>query len=177
MKKLILMLILILSASFCYAETECWILCQPDSYVNVRPNSNKKGQAEGYLLCGDKAATENATRNGYLFLTQVSTERGEGWVNSGYVVYSKPVYLNKKVNICSKGRVACRRAIGGSRRCWAKDGDTVTVYYISDEWSITNKGFIKTEYLGVSYDVCSRFLASGSHNGEPEGLYFEDDER
>ena len=47
---------------------------------------------------------------------------------------------------------------------------------VSEEWSITNKGFVKTKYLGVDYNVLlSVDVASATGNREPETLHYEND--
>ena len=124
-----------------------WIVCQPDSFVNVRAFPNGKTEAVGRLDSGDMTYTDGQTKRGFLHV-YANVEAGEGWVHKGYVVYDEPHRpAQTDYVIQSNGRVSCRRSAGGTRRCWAKNGDPVKVYYISDEWSITNKGFIKTEFL------------------------------
>ena len=151
MKKFIsLLVVFIFIAAAGHADT-VWVLCQPNSFVNVRANPKKTSAAISYMECGWGAETNNKSKNGYIFLTSASNEEGCGWVKQGYVVYSEPVLKTFKVNITSNGRVACWRSIGGRRRCWARNGDEVIVYAVSYIWSVTNKGFIKTEYLGVNY--------------------------
>ena len=51
------------------------------------------------------------------------------------------------MTVWSQGRVACRKWIGGPVRGWVYDGDTVLVYWKSKEWSVTDHGYIKSEYL------------------------------
>lgn len=176
MKKLISFLIF-LALLFSHAfAAEVWVLCQPDSYVNIRPFANKKQIPCGYMECGWKAETNGETKNGYLYLDSVGTESNTGWVKKGYIVYSEPVIITVETNIYSKGRVACWRSIGGKRRCWAKDGDSITVHAVSEEWSVTNKGFVKTKYLGVDYDaLLNKRLDAGQTYGESDALYWEDE--
>lgn len=129
------------------ALTEAWILCQPDSYVNIRARASSKSQAEGYLLSGDRIWLDGETDDGYAHIDMASTERGEGWVHAGYIVFNKPQDINRQCVIRTNGRVACRRTIDGHRRCWVIDGSTVYVYKIAGEWAVTDKGFIKSEYI------------------------------
>ncbi len=126
---------------------QIWIVCQPDSFVNIRAFPNGRSESVGRLDSGDSVYTDGNTKRGFLHV-YASIEPGEGWVHKGYVVYDEPVKPEQQeYTVQSKGRVACRRSAGGTRRCWVRNGDPVRVYYISDEWSITNKGFIKTEFL------------------------------
>ena len=169
MKKFILVFItVLLFVSSAFAE-DIWILCQPDSYVNIRPFASKKQEPCGIMECGWDAITDGTSKNGYLLVYTTSTEAGSGWIKKGYIVYSKPVVHTYKTNIYSKGRVACWRAIGGNRRCWVKNGDCVTVYATSEEWAVTNKGFIKTKYLGIVYET----LLQDSLNSEE--MHWEDE--
>ena len=127
--------------------TECWVLCQPDSFVNARLNPQKKSIEIARLDCGDNMYTDGKSKGGYLHCYGLG-EWGEGWVHKGYIVYSKP-YIPDQQNqtIKSNGRVAARRTIGGDRRCWLKHGQEIKVYMVSDEWSVTNKGFVQTKFI------------------------------
>lgn len=175
MKKFALLLLAILLACSSAVADTVWVLCQPDSYVNVRSTANKKHAASGYMECGWSASTNGKTSNGYLYLDKVPNEDGYGWINKGFIVYSEPVIYTFKTNIYSKGRVACRRSIGGNRRCWAHEGDAVTVHAVSEEWSVTDKGFIKTQYLGVDYDLLLGFMAGAEGDTKPDELHWDDD--
>ena len=127
--------------------TECWVLCQPESFVNARLYPKKKSIEIARLDCGDIFYTDGKTMDGYVHCFGVG-EWGEGWVHKGYVVYSKPyVPSNQNQTVKSNGRVAARRTIGGDRRCWLKDGQEIKVYMVSEEWSVTNKGFVQTKFV------------------------------
>lgn len=130
---------------------ECWVLCQPDSYVNARLNPKKRSMEIGRLECGDKIYTDGETKNGFLHC-YVGFEFGEGWVHKGYIVFDEPkVPYFVYTHIVSNGRVAARKTINGKRRCWLRDGQPIKVYMMSDEWSVTNKGFVKTELIEKGY--------------------------
>jgi hypothetical protein len=51
--------------------------------------------------------------------------------------------------VCGGRRIAARKSAGGDIRCWLKSGDEVFVYYRTDEWCVTDRGFIMTKYLEV----------------------------
>lgn len=152
-----------------YAET-CWVLCQPDSYVNIRETPKKTGIIAGLADCGMEFEATKHTKAGFQQVYNLSLETDTGWINKGYLVYSQPVEVNSKVNIYSNGRVACWRSIGGRRRCWVRSGDTVELYWVSEEWSVTNKGYIKTEFLGVDYET----LLNIDRSNSSEELHFEE---
>ena len=140
-----LFLLLMLVANRAWGE-DGWIMCQPDSYVNVRAAPGKGGRVVGYLELGD-AIQMDGRRNGYTHVTGISTEGGEGWVACGYIVTDAPQIETVAAWIDAEGRVACRRAIDGNRRKWLHQGDPMTLYASSAEWSVTSEGFIKTEYV------------------------------
>ena len=138
-------LVLVLLFNRAWGE-EGWIMCQPDSYVNVRETPGKAGKVSGYLQLGDAIQTDGH-RNGYTHVTGIGTEDGEGWVAGGYIVTDAPQIETVAAKVDADGRVACRRAIGGNRRKWLHAGDQLTLYASSAEWSITSEGFVRTQYI------------------------------
>jgi hypothetical protein len=138
-------LVLVLLFNRAWGE-DGWIMCQPDSFVNVREYPGKGGRIVGYLELGDAVQT-GRNRNGYTHVTGISTEGGEGWVASGYIVTDAPQIETVEAKVDADGRVACRRAIGGNRRKWLHAGDQLTLYASSAEWSITSEGFVRTQYI------------------------------
>lgn len=129
------------------AESEYFIMCQPDSFVNVREAPRSGSHIIGYLELGEKITSDGQKKSGFIHAVDLHTESGEGWISIGYLVDDKPQIETSKAWIESKGRVACRRAIGGDRRSWLKNGDELVLYASSAEWSVTDKGFIKTEFI------------------------------
>ena len=124
-----------------------WILCQENSYVNIRARPSGRSMQEGMAWCGDRLETDGRQKNGFLHI-YAPIEAGEGWVSLGYLVWEEPKPLHGETwEISSRGRVAARRAIDGNRRKWLKYGDRLKVYWMSGEWSCTSQGFVKTEFL------------------------------
>jgi hypothetical protein len=150
----VIIIIAILINAYCltHAKSEddidCWILCQPNSWVNARMYPKKKSEEIGRLECGDKITTDGKIKNGFLHVYNLNFELSEGWVHKGYIVYDEP-YKPLFIDTCitSNGRVSARKTINGKRRCWVKDGQAIKVYMMSEEWSVTNKGFIKTKFI------------------------------
>lgn len=125
-----------------------WILCQPKDYVNARTAPSTKSESIGILETGYEFEIDGKTKNGFAHAI-VSLESESAWIHAGYIVFDEPKDLKGALrHIRSDGRVAARKRIGGERRCWVNDGDVVKVYYQSAEWSVTDKGFIKTEFIG-----------------------------
>ena len=100
----------------------------------------------GYAELGDALETDWVKRNGYV---RVYGFEGEAWISAGFVTEYPVTIFKFETEITSKGRVACRRSIKGTRRKWLSNGQKVVIYAFADDWAITNQGFIQTQYLGV----------------------------
>jgi hypothetical protein len=126
-----------------------YVMCRPKSFVNVREFPKKKAKVIGRLECGDEVLTLNEKRGKFIKIYAPTLEGGTRWVHRGYLTDEKPeVYEDGKAcTVKAKGRVALRRYIKGARRAWIRPGKTLTVYAMTSEWALTNRGFIMTEYL------------------------------
>ena len=124
-----------------------WVMCQPDSFVWIRERPSRKSPEAGYAECGDTFETDGRKENGFLHI-YASVEAGEGWISIGYIVWEKPIKVFETRHIESKGRVNARRTVNGKRRCWLRNGEEIKVYWMA-EWAVTNKGFVKAEYIGA----------------------------
>lgn len=148
---IVITIIVLMLTNAAYAEDEltypCWVICQPDDYVNIRAGANRHAEVTGWATSGMRFETDWREKNGFLHLVGV-TEYGEGWISEGYVVFTDPQTVNREMVITGGGRVAARKAIEGARRKWLKPGETVTVYRISDEWAVTSAGFVQSRFLG-----------------------------
>ena len=127
--------------------TDCWVICQPGDYINIRKGPGKRYEETGYAESGMRFTTDMEERNGYMHLVGV-TEYGDGWISSGYIVFAEPETVGREMTVRSNGRVACRKTIDGKRREWARNGDRVTVYAKTRSIAVTNRGFIESRYLG-----------------------------
>lgn len=126
----------------------CWVICQPGSEVLIREKPGKRAEVVGAAAGGSRMRTDWREKNGWLHLVDVNNETGEGWISERYIVFTEPEKVDGEMVITGKGRVACRKWIDGKRSGWIQPGQTVTVYWKSDEWAVTSRGFIKSEYLG-----------------------------
>lgn len=132
--------------STAHAETkEAYVLC--DDCVNIRREPTKKSTSIGQFECGEKLCLDGKEKNGYLHCTGLRLEEDEGWIYSGYVVYDEPIRTNQSATIVSKGRLAARKNVGGKRTRWLRSGASVKVYWWSDDWCLTNCGYVQTRYL------------------------------
>lgn len=126
----------------------CYVLCKPGDYVNVRRTPSKKGTPVGSLEAGDWFETDGTSSNGFIRVYGIG-EYGEGWIYAGYVSTEEPEKVFGQYVCVAKGRVACRRWMDGPRtqNPWLKNGSDVQVFYMTSEWAVTNRGFIRSEYL------------------------------
>lgn len=133
---------------FAHADTiteEVWVLCEPKGTVNIR--SSPGGMVFGGTTCGAKMWTDNKQKAGFLHVLDLAAEQETGWISGRYIVYDEPHEVNAVMVIDSDGRVACRKWIGGKVKGWLYDGDPVTVYWMSNTWAVTDKGYIMSEFL------------------------------
>lgn len=156
---LVILMLTILIATFTIAlniinakadaqTVKCWVICQPGDYVNAREAPSTRSEVVGRLDGGDPIWITGKTKNGFAQI-DASFEVSTAWVYSGYIVFDEPKYLGgEQYTIRSNGRVAARKRINGDRRAWLVDGSTVKVYWWSAEWCVTDKGFVKTEFIG-----------------------------
>lgn len=131
---------------------DVYAICQPGDFVNVRATPKKNGEVVGRFDCGDKLRTDWETQNGYLHVF-VSLEVDEAWIHLGYVSAWEPEWkAGEMMTVSAEGRVACRRWCDGpridGRAGWVQPGTTVQVFYWTPEWAVTNRGYLRSEYLG-----------------------------
>ena len=150
---LMLCLSIIIAAFTAVAEEyRVFIFCNPKSSVMVRRSPKKRSEVSGRLEFGDWVLTDGVKQNGFLHVLGI-TEYGEGWIFAGNTVEDQPQKLEKaRANVAASGRVMSYRWVAGRKNKWLKVGAEVKVYGWSDEWAVTNKGYIRTEYLEVWYE-------------------------
>lgn len=134
------------SVSFADELITAYVLCQPNDYINVRMNPSRHSMIVGYAEVAYSFLTDMVTRNGFVKCYGIG-EMGEGWIHKGYVVYDEPVEVNKNGYSISKAKLAARKCIGGKVRKWLHNLDGFKVYWMSDEWCVTSRGFVKTEFV------------------------------
>lgn len=136
--------------SFASAEPiteQVWVLCEPTGTVNIRRSPG--GQVFAGATCGAEMWTDNKQRSGFLHVTELAAEEDTGWISCRYIVYDQPVEVNGSMAVTANGRVAARSWIGGRIIRWLQPGDGVFVFWKSEEWSVTDRGYIRSEYLEV----------------------------
>jgi hypothetical protein len=133
-------------------ESDAWVICKPGDLVNVRACPSNKSTSIGLFECGYVFRTDWEVKNGWIHAINLSLEETEGWIYSGYVSAWEPEWkAGEKMTISAEGRVACRRWCDGpridGRAGWIKPGATVQVFYYTNDWCVTNRGYIRTEFL------------------------------
>lgn len=128
-------------------QEQVWVLCDPESYVTLRSGPGKRKPEFGGVLCGAELWTDNVSRNGFLHVMEIPAEESEGWISGRYVVYDRPVEVNRVMRIRADGRVACRKWVNGPVKGWILPGETLTVRWMSPSWAVTSRGYIKSDFL------------------------------
>lgn len=152
-KKAVLAIIIVFVCLVCvYGQAEdeyenAWAICKPGNHINIRSRPSKKGEEEGWLEPGDMIYLDGKRKNGYVHCVELTTEAGEGWVHEGYLVYNPVEFVDSDYVVSSKSRLAARKNVNGKRAKWIKKDSIVHVYYWSEEWSYTEYGYIKSQYL------------------------------
>lgn len=146
------MLAMIYGPALAEESGERWVLCRPESlsgsnYVNIREKPSTGSAEAGRLFLGDRVETDGKKKNGFLHIINIGTETGDGWVSCRYLVEGELIVETVEAVIVGKGRVAVRAYPGGKRIGWIQPGETVTVYAWGDEWTVTSRGYIQTEFV------------------------------
>lgn len=145
MKKCIVFLLVFLCVFSVAIADEKYVLVQDE--LNVRSKASVGSRVLGRLFTGDKVNVTKSYR-GWCFLEGLHSEEGCGWISEHYVTEDPVTQMDgTPAIICANGRVAFRSSIDGDRVSWAHPGDIVHVYGTSDSWSVTDRGYVKTEYL------------------------------
>ena len=147
----IILAVMLMAVLPCMAEdiygTQVWVLCDPASYVSIRSGPSKKYTAIGGATCGSTMMTDGVVKKGFLHVYDLAAEDDEGWISTRYIVYSEPEAAPYRMEIVADGRVALRKWVGGKIIGWLHSGDVVTVQYMCDEWAVTTRGYVMSEFL------------------------------
>jgi hypothetical protein len=146
-------LLIIVSLMDSARSEEKYILCKPKTEINVRFSPKWDGQVIGHLYFGDCVETDGIVKNGFAHVVGLAFEAVDGWVYKGLLVDTPPIAVSGKDQIISSGKVAARQYIGGKRNKWLRSGKEVLIYAISQDWSITDQGYVQTKYLSVNYQI------------------------
>lgn len=124
-----------------------YAICVKDDHVNVRPFPSTKHERSSELDPGELIYLDGQKRNGFYHVVGLNNESGDGWVHKGYIVFDEPVLEDRDATVICRGRLHARKNVNGEHRRWIHGGETIHVYYRSDEWCSTDHGYVRTEYL------------------------------
>ena len=127
---------------------EYYVLCMPKSEVNVRLQP-KKSDIVACVVFGKIVESNGKKKNGYIHVEDLAAETTSGWIYSGYLVEDEPVQCEFTARIVSNGRVAARKCVDGKIIKWLQDGSEVMVYAICAEWCVTDKGYVRREFVEI----------------------------
>ena len=145
---MVCVLLLLQDIGLAEEDTEdVWILCSSDSFVCVREAPRKTAYAFGGATCGTKLQTDGKEKNSYIHVVNVPAEKSEGWISTQYIVHSEPIRIDQNATVVSNGRLAARTGAGGKVQYWMNPMDTVKIFWWTDEWCLTNMGYVQTEFL------------------------------
>ena len=156
MKKLICIAFILTVISGCFTavaeDKQVFIFCNPKTSVNIRKSPRKGGEVSGRLDFGDWVQTDEKKKNGFLHVYGV-TEDGEGWIFAGYAIDDEPVKMNRAwATVAANGRVMSYRWVKGRSNKYLDIGTDVKVLAWSEDWAVTDHGYIRTKYLEVWYE-------------------------
>ena len=112
----------------------------------LRPS--RKATEVGQLDPGDEVEIDGRTKDGFAHIVSPI----DGWVWAGNIVFSKPEKVERSAFVTANKRLAARRWGDGPQvdeKPWLICGSEVTVYWMSDEWAVTSRGYLKSEFLEV----------------------------
>jgi len=122
-----------------------YVMCS--DFVFARATPNKKQEPIGRLEPGDEVVVDGRKKNGYFHCVDLTFEQSEGWIYGGFLVHDKPEKLGQTATIVSYGRLAARKYVNGRRTRWLKSGAKLKVWYWSDDWALTDCGYVQSKYL------------------------------
>jgi hypothetical protein len=128
-----------------YGE-DLYILCRPDSKVNIRSKPRKNSAVNAWIECGQCVHTDGKVKNGFVHVVGLPAEITEGWIYAGYLVDEPPAIRTYLAEVW-EGDVIARSSVNGKRLQKLREGRTVTVYAKTHMWAVTNKGFIMCDWL------------------------------
>ena len=126
--------------------TPAWVICK--DYVVVRMWASRRATEVGQLDPCDPIEIDGKTKDGFAHIVAPM----DGWIHAGYITFSEPQKIDETGVVVAKKRVAARRWCDGPQvdsRPWLICGSEVKVYYMSDDWACTSRGYVKSEWLEV----------------------------
>lgn len=130
-----------------------YVICTPDAEINVRERPKLRSNIVACMFFAQRVETDGKEENGFVHVVNLNADVTEGWVYKGLLVEDQPIPSSGVAQVFNAGRVACREYTNGKVLRWLKDGTNVEVYAISEDWCVTENGYIKTEFLTLNAKV------------------------
>lgn len=127
-------------------KTSGWVMCQPDSMVNIREKPDKNSDVVAWGYMGDEITLDGRKKGKWLHVI-IPCETGEGWIRSDYVSEDPPEDVGSGVFRVEKNNTFARTSAGGKIRLRMKAGKELTVHMVTALWCVTSEGFVRTECL------------------------------
>ena len=141
--------VMVVSAyGYAFAD-EMYIMCDCESFVNARNTPGKGGEIVGRYECGDVVQTDGRAKNGFIHVIDCSFEQSEAWVKAWYLSEYQPHRVSM-TTVVKRDRTIARNGIGGNAMRRLKAGTAVKILVYTPEWCLTDRGYIRTEFLGVN---------------------------
>ena len=149
----VIALIAVLSVyDYAFAD-EFYVLCKPDGEVNVRERSKLKSPIVGCVFFADRIETDGKEENGFVHVVNLHAEADSGWIYKGLLSKSEPIKATGKAQVFGSEKVAARKYAGGKVKKWLHEGQNVELYAISEDWCVTEYGYVMTKFLTVNAPV------------------------
>ena len=132
---------------------EYYVLCRPGAEVNVRQKAKLKSPIVACVFFADRIESDGKEENGFVHVVNIKAETDSGWIYKGLLSADEPIATSGKAQVFGAERVACRKYAGGKVKRWAYEGENVELYAISEEWCVTEHGYIMTRFLTVNAPV------------------------
>ena len=145
-RAMMVVLIMLLLMGTAGAESYGWVMCQPDSQVNIRGGPGQRYSVVAHRYAGDRVLLDGKKRGKWVHCV-LSCESGEGWIRRDFLSLDEPEDVGSGIFITTVGRVNARYSAGGGIRKKLKEGTALTVSMVTAEWCVTSQGFIRTEFL------------------------------
>lgn len=148
MKKItaLILIMIVLTGTALADEHIGYVICNPNSRVNVRESPSKHADVIGYKELGSEITLDGKTNGRWLHIVNANLENSDGWIYEGNVVYSVPREINTE-HKATVNNLRARSSADGKIIKTLKKGTKVIVLVKSDKWCVTNTGYIQTRYL------------------------------
>ena len=130
-----------------------YVLCKPDGEVNVRERAKLKSPIVGCVFFADRIETDGKEENGFVHVVNLHAETDSGWIYKGLLSEYQPIKATGKAQVFGAERVAARKYAGGKLKKWLYEGQNVELYAISEDWCVTEYGYVMTKFLTVNAPV------------------------